>query len=68
MNQLIPIGEACLHRATSNSLLHDQQERNHQGSENKIIRSEFNPFPSHGVIKCRKRLGEILRYFCREAA
>ena len=68
LDQLILIGEASLHRATSNFLLHYHQERNHQGLENKIIRPEFNPFPRHGAIKCRKRLGGILRYYYREAA
>jgi L-ribulokinase len=32
------------------------------------IRPEFNPFPRHGAINCRKRLGGILRYYYREAA
>jgi putative transposase len=68
LDQLILIGEASLHRATSNFLLHYHQERNHQGLENKIIRPAFNPFPRYGAIKCRKRLGGILRYYYREAA
>ena len=68
LDQLILIGEASLHRATSNFLLHYHQERNHQGLENKIIRPEFNLFPRYGAIKCRKRLGGMLRYYYREAA
>ena len=44
------------------------QERNHQGLENKIIRPQFNPLPSHGAIKCRRRMGGLLRYYYREAA
>jgi putative transposase len=68
LDQLILIGEAFLRRATSNFLLHYQQERNHQGLDNKIIRPEFNPFPSEGPTKCRKRLGGLLRYYFREAA
>jgi hypothetical protein len=66
---LILIGGASLHRATSNFLLYYHQERNHQGLENKILRPEFNLFPSEGPpIKCRKRLGGLLRYYYREAA
>ena len=68
LDQLILIGEASLHRATSHFLLHYHQERNHQGLGNNIIRPEFNPFPRHGAIKCRQRLGGILRYYYREAA
>jgi transposase InsO family protein len=67
LDQLILIGEASLHRAISNFLLHYHQERNHQGLRNNIIRPEFNPFPRHGAIKCRKRLSGILRYYYREA-
>ena len=68
LDQLILIGEASIHRATSNFLLHYHQERNHQGLENKILRPEFNPFPSEGPIQCRQRLGGLLRYYYREAA
>ena len=31
--------------------------------ENKTIRPEFNPFPTEGPIKCRQRLGGLLRSF-----
>ena len=68
LDQLILIGEASLHRALSNFLLHYHQERNHQGLENTIIRPEFNAVPSEGSIQCRKRLGGMLRYYYREAA
>jgi hypothetical protein len=44
------------------------QERNHRGLDNKIIRPEFNPLPSTGTIRCRKRLGGMLNYYYREAA
>jgi putative transposase len=68
LDQLILIGEASLHHATSNFLLHYHPERNHQGLENKIIRPEFNPFPSEGPIQCRKRLGGLPYCYFREAA
>jgi putative transposase len=66
--QMILIGEASLHRATENFLIHYHQERNHQGLENKLIRPEFSPLPKEGAIKCRKRLGGLLRYYYRKAA
>jgi putative transposase len=63
--QMILIGEASLHRATENFLIHYHQERNHQALENKLIRPEFIPLPKEGDIKCRKRLGGLLRYYYR---
>jgi hypothetical protein len=48
--------------------MHYHQKKNHQGLENKLIRPEFNPLPKEGEIKCRKRLGGLLRYYYRKAA
>ena len=44
------------------------EERNHQGLANKIIRPEFPVFPVEGEVCCRKRLGGLLRYYYRQAA
>jgi transposase InsO family protein len=68
LEQIILVGEASVHRAALEFLAHYHQERNHQGLENKIIRPQFNPLPSHGAIKCRRRMGGLLRYYYREAA
>ena len=68
LDHLILIGEASLHRATSNFLLHYHQERNHQSLGNRIIRPEVAEFPTAGVIDCRERLGGMLRYYYRKAA
>jgi putative transposase len=68
LDRLILIGEASLHRATTQSIVHYNQERNHQGLGNKIIRPEFGEFPTEGAIRCRQRLGGLLRYYYREAA
>jgi len=68
LNRMVLIGESSLHRATAQFVLHYHQERNHQGLDNKIIRPEFSPLPSTGPIRCRERLGGILKYYYREAA
>ena len=68
MDRIVLIGEASLHRATTQFLLHYHGERNHQGLGNKIIRPNFVEFPSEGAIRCRQRLGGLLRYYYREAA
>ena len=43
-------------------------ERPHQGMGNKIIAPEFGKGSGTGQVKCRKRLGGLLRYYYREAA
>ena len=68
LNHLVLIGQASLHRATSQFLLHYHHERNHQSMENKILRPEFTPFPDTGTIQRRPRLGGLLNYYYREAA
>jgi len=68
LDRMILIGEASLHRATSEFVTHYHRERNHQGLQNRIIEPESAEFPTAGTIDCRKRLGGILRYYYREAA
>ena len=68
LDRIVLISESNLHRATTQFVLHYHQERNHQGLDNKILRPEFNPLPSKGTIRCRKRLGGMLDYYYRDAA
>ncbi len=65
---MIFFGESALRRAISQLALHYHTERNHQGLENKIIQPEFPAFPETGPVRCRQRLGGLLRYYFREAA
>jgi putative transposase len=64
---MVLIGEASLHRATIQFVLHHPQKRNHQELENTILRLELSPLPTKGFIRCRKRLGGMLNYY-REAS
>ena len=68
LDRIILIGKSSLHRATAQFVLYYHQERNHQGLGNKLIRPEFNPLPTEGSIRRRKRLGGLLNYYYREAA
>lgn len=68
LDHLVLIGEASLHRAISQFVLHYHHERNHQSLENKILRPEFTPFPEVGAIQRRSRLGGLLNYYYRKAA
>ena len=50
-------------------IVHYHEERNHQGKDNRIL------FPSQtearrnvGAVRCRERLGGLLKYYEREAA
>jgi transposase InsO family protein len=70
LSKLILFGEASLRRTLSEYLVHFHTERNHQGKGNVLL------FPlSHqsapGMdrsVRCRERLGGLLKYYHREAA
>jgi len=67
--KLILVGESSLRRALQQYLLHYHEERNHQGKGNRIL----FPFQrkarrKEGAVRCRERLGGLLRYYEREAA
>src|SRR5258707_7570069 len=62
-------GESSLRRALQQYILHYHEERNHQGKGNRIL------FPAQtearrkmGAVRCRERLGGLLKYYEREAA
>ena len=69
LSRLILFGESSLRRALQQYMEHYHGERNHQGKGNRIL------FPSRpeargntGTVRCRERLGGLLKYYEREAA
>jgi hypothetical protein len=68
LSKLILFGEKSLQRVVSNYLQHYHRERNHQGKDNQILFpvavAEAN---SRGAIRCRERLGGLLKYYSRAA-
>ena len=69
LSRLILAGESSLRRALQQYIVHYHEKRNHQGKENRIL------FPSRpearrnmGAVRCRDRLGGLLKYYEREAA
>jgi len=70
LSKLILLGEASLRRALSGYLVHFHRERNHQGKGNVLL----FPLNRQSVpnldrsVRCRERLGGLLRYYHREAA
>ncbi|MBT4288433.1 MAG: transposase [Deltaproteobacteria bacterium] len=67
---LIFFSEESLQRTLKEYITHYHQERNHQGKDNRLLFPivGYNPTKKHGTIKCRIRLGGILKYYLREAA
>jgi len=67
---LIFFGEQSLLRVLKEYLAHYHRERNHQGKENCLLfpSQDHEPENRNGKIKCRSRLGGVLKYYHREAA
>jgi len=57
-----------LHAATLSYIAHYHAERNHQGLGNRIIDPGNEVNRTEGEVACRERLGELLRYYYRDAA
>jgi len=70
LSKLILFGETLLRRALHDYLVHYHAERNHQGKGNVLL------FPTttqakncvDGSVRCKERLGGLLKYYHREAA
>ncbi|MDD5598284.1 MAG: integrase core domain-containing protein [Victivallaceae bacterium] len=67
-DKLIFIGEKSLRYAIRNWLEHYHHERNHQGLDNQIPFPDESVASTNGEIKCRKRLGGLLKYYYRDVA
>lgn len=70
LSKLILFGEASLQRALREYVEHFHTERNHQGKGNVIL---FPPSDQavqggDGLVRCRERLGGMLKHYHREAA
>jgi putative transposase len=69
LSRLILFGEGALRHVLKEYLDHYHHERPHQGKDNVLLL----PVPTHrsqgeGPIRCRERLGGLLKYYDREAA
>ena len=69
LSKLILFGENSLRRVVSEFLEHFHQERNHQGMGNVLLfpvcaAREVEPAKA---IRCRERLGGLLKYYSRAA-
>ena len=68
-DHLILFGEASLRKALTQFQEHYHEERNHQGKDNVLLfpaPARLEPGRRRG-IRCRERLGGLLRYYSRAA-
>ena len=68
LSRMIFFGRRSLERALKEFVHHYHEERNHQGLENRIIDPGDEIGRKLGDVRCRERLGGMLRYYYREAA
>jgi len=69
LSRLILVGESSLRRALQQYTVHYHEERNHQGKGNRILfPSQTKARRKEGAVRCRERLGGLLKYYEREAA
>ena len=71
LSRLIFFGENSLRRALTQYIDHYHRERNHQGKANELLFPlPRNParYRPQGAIRCRKRLGGLLKYYARRAS
>ena len=66
LDRIVFLGEARLRRTLTAFAAHYHCERNHQGIQDRLITPEPTG-PPHGVVRCRARLGGLLRYYHRAA-
>jgi putative transposase len=71
LDHFIVFGEAHLDHLVAEYVAHFETERPHQGLDNKLVvvgRPPKQDVPLLGQVKCRERLGGLLKHFERRAA
>jgi putative transposase len=68
LGKMIFVWQASLRRAITECMTHYHNERNHQGLENRLIRSKPGLAENDSVVHRRSRLGGMLSYYHRAAA
>jgi transposase InsO family protein len=67
LDRIIPLGARHLRHVVTEYTRHYNSERNHQGIGNRLIAPSPCAANGDGPIRCRKRLGGLLRFYWREA-
>lgn len=70
LSKLILFGESSLRRALQQYVVHYHEERNHQGKRNRLLfpRCGDGSVSSQKAVRCRERLGGLLKYYGSQAA
>jgi putative transposase len=68
LSRLILFSEGQLRRSVTAFARHYHEERNHQGLGNRLINPRTTVANDDGDVRCRERLGGLLRYYHRDAA
>ena len=66
LSKLILFGEGSLRRALAQFGAHFHRERNHQGKGNVILFPSDESAKEDAPIRCRERLGGLLKFYYRE--
>ena len=69
LSRLILFGERALRHVLAEYVEHFHHERHHQGKGNALLFPSWSQDSKRdGPVRCRKRLGGLLKYYDREAA
>ena len=69
MDRIVPLGEAHFRAAVRAFVHHYHEERPHQGLGNDLIAPTTTlTLTETGPVRCRERLGGMLKFYYREAA
>jgi putative transposase len=68
LSKIILFGDRSLRRAVSEYVAHYHTERNHQGKSNVLLFPDVTKTRGSRPVRCRERLGGLLRYYHQEAA
>ena len=69
LSRMLLFGEASLRHALTQYVAHFHHERNHQGKGNVLLFPPASQDKAHaGPLRCRERLGGLLKYYERDAA
>ena len=67
-SRMVFFGENSLRRALREYLEHYHAERNHQGKGNVLLFPQREQPEGEGDVRCRERLGGMLKFYYRDAA
>ena len=68
LNHVVQLGEGHLRWLLKEYLTHYNGERTRRGLGNKLVDGQDGVANLNAPVQCRKRVGDLLRYYSREAA